>query len=106
MNSTCDICGFRGTEVRASVVAWKDLAQPYNAVDRCTDVLACRARVESQGEEWPVYDDEVERAGHVRPRVLGSDRSGPSPRKWLEDSPPSAYPPASGSLVRPDEVKG
>ena len=57
MNSTCDICGFRGTEVRASVVAWKDLAQPYNAVDRCTDVLACRARVESQGEEWPVADE-------------------------------------------------
>ena len=53
----CDICGHRSLDVRPGLVAWKDPAQPYAAVDRCEDVRACRARVEAAGDEWPVLEE-------------------------------------------------
>lgn len=52
----CDICGDRSPDVRPGLVAWKDPAQPFAAVDRCADQDACRARVEAAGEEWPVME--------------------------------------------------
>ena len=54
----CDICGDRSLDVRAGLVAWRDLAQPYANVDRCSDVAACKARVQASGEPWPVIDPE------------------------------------------------
>jgi len=54
----CDLCGTRSTDVRPGLVAWIDPAQPYAAVDRCSDVAACRARVEAAGEPWPVREPE------------------------------------------------
>ena len=58
MNLTCDICNHRGSDVRAGLVAWRDPAQPYGNVDRCSDQAACRSRVKASGEEWPVREPE------------------------------------------------
>jgi hypothetical protein len=50
----CEICGERST-VRAAVVAWRNpMFGRYDAVDRCLDEKACRERIESRGDEWPV----------------------------------------------------
>jgi hypothetical protein len=56
MKSTCDLCGIRDERVRHGLVIWKDLAQPYNDIDRCEDHDACRERVILQGNEWPILD--------------------------------------------------
>ncbi len=56
MPLTCDVCGDRSLDVRAGLVEWLALAQPYAHVDRCMDVAACRARVEAAGQSWPVRD--------------------------------------------------
>lgn len=56
MTLTCDICADRSIDVRPGLVAWIDPAQPYAAVDRCSDEQACRARVEASGETWPVKE--------------------------------------------------
>jgi hypothetical protein len=56
MKLTCDICGHIGIDVRPGVVAWRDPAQPYAAVDRCVNIADCADRVAAKGEEWPVFD--------------------------------------------------
>jgi hypothetical protein len=58
----CDICGDRSLDVRAGLVEWLDLAQPYANVDRCTDVAACQSRVRSAGDTWPVRDPKPQEA--------------------------------------------
>jgi len=57
MTGVCDICGHRGSDVRPGLVVWRDLAQPYNAIDRCSDHDACRLRVEMAGDEWPIVEE-------------------------------------------------
>lgn len=55
--STCDICGARNVSVRPSVVRWVNPAfGQYEKVDRCTDVEACKIRVQESGDAWPVED--------------------------------------------------
>lgn len=57
MKLTCDLCGHIGSDVRAGLVAWRNLEQPYAHVDRCTDTEACRSRVEASGETWPLLEE-------------------------------------------------
>lgn len=51
----CDLCGSR-ERIRHALVAWKSLALPFGDIDRCEDEVACRARVASQGNEWPIRE--------------------------------------------------
>lgn len=52
----CDICGTRSI-VRPAVVAWRSLAfGRYEAVDRCDDLEACKARVRAAGDPYPVME--------------------------------------------------
>lgn len=97
MTLVCDICGYRGHDVRPGVVAWIDGAQPYNAVDRCTDHAACRARVESDGEVWPVVDWAVMiESGQGEPTEGSRFDAGPP-----ADSSPVTAPPSTGAPQQP-----
>ena len=52
----CELCGERAT-VQARLVAWKSPAfGAYENVDACLDEAACRARIASRGDEWPVVE--------------------------------------------------
>jgi hypothetical protein len=57
MTLVCDVCGYRGIDVRPGLVRWRDLAQPFASVDRCEDRTACRQRVEARGDKWPVIEE-------------------------------------------------
>lgn len=53
----CDICGNNQAAIRHAIVAWVPPLHPtFEAVDRCEDVAACRARVAANGDEWPVNE--------------------------------------------------
>jgi hypothetical protein len=54
----CRLCGDR-RDIRVGLVEWQ---QDYGTgkwdwMPRCRDHLACRARVEAAGEEWPLRDN-------------------------------------------------
>ena len=52
----CELCGERAT-VQARLVAWRvPVFGPYDSVDACVDVEACRARIEARGDEWPIRE--------------------------------------------------
>lgn len=55
---TCVLCGATGSDVRMRLVHWRDAppGMSYSHVPRCEDRQACRARVEDQGEPWPLVD--------------------------------------------------
>jgi hypothetical protein len=59
----CDVCGHDGSDVRPALMAWKPPYQihhgQFDTGPRCQNHDDCRARVESQGDEWPLV--EVER---------------------------------------------
>jgi len=58
--TTCLICGANGNDVRVGLVSWRNPVdgQRYSAIPRCIDRLACRSRVEANGDEWEVQDPE------------------------------------------------
>ena len=54
--SECVLCGVT-FDVAVGLVDWADpIGRTFEAVPRCTDVAACRGRVEAAGERWPVAD--------------------------------------------------
>jgi hypothetical protein len=58
MNLSCALCGISGPQVRPFLVEW---AEPignrrFDVMPRCSDVAECRARVEQQGEPWPLVE--------------------------------------------------
>lgn len=58
----CDLCGREDHDVKVRLVRWADAVveaarqPPWENVARCPDYQACRARVESKGERWPIRD--------------------------------------------------
>lgn len=55
---SCVLCGDTSPNVRTGLIAWQ---QPigrdvFTSAPRCTDKVACRARVEALGEAWEVMD--------------------------------------------------
>lgn len=56
---TCELCGHTGPDVKGSWARWRKprpAQKPFDAIDRCVDRAACRARCEAMGDEWPVAD--------------------------------------------------
>lgn len=53
----CQLCS-TSTDLRFGLVRWKDPlpGASFDSIWRCRDVMACRARVEGTGEQWPVDD--------------------------------------------------
>lgn len=60
MSYACLLCGHTDAEVRMGLVRWADPAENgrvFDAIPRCTDRIACRARVEDENHEpWPLVD--------------------------------------------------
>jgi hypothetical protein len=58
---SCVLCGNDvGTEVRMQLVEWREPIgkEIWSHIPRCSDAIACRARVENVlGEPWPIDDD-------------------------------------------------
>lgn len=53
----CEICGATQVPIRPALVEWVAPLQPtWEHVDRCVDVDACKERVASLGDEWPVRE--------------------------------------------------
>ncbi len=59
----CELCGLvahdiveRAIEWLPEIVAAGGLAKRWEAVWRCPDYQACRARVEAKGTAWPIVD--------------------------------------------------
>ncbi len=50
----CVLCDHEGSDVAVTVTRYRD--DRYQAVPRCRDDIACRARVEASGREWPVAE--------------------------------------------------
>jgi hypothetical protein len=64
VNGLCGICGSR-QPVRPALVAWRvPVFGQYEAIDRCDDEDACRARVRAAGDPWPVIDPRSEEERH------------------------------------------
>jgi hypothetical protein len=56
-HATCALCGVEGHDLDYVLVCWVEpVTDPWQAVDRCPDRIACRLRVEADGEAWPVAD--------------------------------------------------
>jgi hypothetical protein len=51
----CALCSHSGTDVRPGLACYAEDGR-FERVDRCIDHQACRERVESDGEEWPLID--------------------------------------------------
>ena len=56
---TCVICGFESSsrlDVALSLAHWSEplAGRIYDAVPRCRDRAACRARCEAAGDLWPI----------------------------------------------------
>ena len=57
MTTHCEICGATNVPVRHALVAWKQpVFGPFEDVDRCIDVNACRTRVQEAGQPWPIRE--------------------------------------------------
>jgi len=54
----CRLCGHTDAFVREGLVEWKD-PEPrrFDSIPRCTDHVLCRARVERDGESWPLKEE-------------------------------------------------
>jgi hypothetical protein len=58
---TCSLCGRSSTtDVAIALTRWSDPidGRRFEAMPRCRDRAACRARVLANGERWPVDDGE------------------------------------------------
>lgn len=57
----CLLCRRTATadEIDIQTVRYND-GRGYQAIDRCRDRAACRARVEATGATWPVDDPQLE----------------------------------------------
>ncbi len=52
---TCVLCHRTDSDVRVALMAFENGDKPYYGTDpRCPDHVACRQRVEAQGEDWPL----------------------------------------------------
>jgi hypothetical protein len=79
MTYGCLLCGRIDGDVRVGLVAW---AEPigdrvFDAIPRCSDRVACRARVEDENHEpWPLVDATRETwdDGRDRSSTLGPSR--------------------------------
>jgi len=59
----CELCGATDVLLRHGLVAWRSpVFGPFEDVDRCVDIEACKARVKASGDEWPVIDTSREKA--------------------------------------------
>lgn len=58
----CALCGST-TGVSVGLVRYPDpppfAGRPFESVPRCRDAIACRARVESRGEPWPIAEPDT-----------------------------------------------
>lgn len=54
----CLLCGAETHDVRTGLVAWREPVgrEAFSAIPRCIDQAACRRRVESIGDEWPLLE--------------------------------------------------
>ena len=54
----CRLCGAKDSGVREGLVEWRD-PEPdrFSAIPRCSDHVLCRARVEREGEPWPLVEE-------------------------------------------------
>lgn len=54
----CLLCGNSSHDVKVGLVSWRNPVdnQRYASIPRCVDRIACRARVEANGDEWEVND--------------------------------------------------
>lgn len=61
---TCELCGHEGPDVATGLVWWrKDAYRSVEAIDRCRDHAACRARYEAERTEpWPVLEGAIREA--------------------------------------------
>lgn len=55
----CLLCSATTTEIRVRLVRFRSDVQSraFEALARCTDYAACRVRLESKGERWPIDDN-------------------------------------------------
>lgn len=60
----CALCGHTDKrDLRYALVHWReaDPGMQYAHVPRCTNVEACRARVQANGESWPLVESKQDR---------------------------------------------
>jgi len=52
---TCALCRTADRNVRTGLIEWREPIDNlrFEALPRCVDRVACRARVEARGERWP-----------------------------------------------------
>lgn len=55
MTRQCFLCGVTSDQVRPGLACYREDGR-FDHVDRCIDHQACRARVEANGNHWPLID--------------------------------------------------
>lgn len=53
---TCELCHVRDVGVIPDWGWYREGAAPVQPIDRCQDRVACRSRVESSRETWPLRE--------------------------------------------------
>ena len=61
MTLECLLCGASGPQVRPRLIEWAEPigTKRFDVLPVCTDTRECRARVEAQGEPWPLTSRDV-----------------------------------------------
>ena len=56
MTLECLLCGISGPQVRPRLIEWAEPigAERFTVLPVCVDARECRARVQTQGEPWPL----------------------------------------------------
>lgn len=101
----CRLCGFTGTrpDVSKTLVSWKDPGDGnlFDAIERCRDRVACRARVELAGEAWPEGHPDPRQASR---RLAPAAQPEPSPDVFPSrlETAYASRPPAAATDPSPD----
>lgn len=59
----CLLCGANGPQVRMRLVEWAEPlgSKRFEHIPACVEAKDCRARVEGEGESWPLVETSSER---------------------------------------------
>src|SRR4051812_26992361 len=86
----CQLCGYQGRAHEVSVRLALFTDGRYEAVRRCSDVAACKERVATAAETWPLADDASAVLDKADRWALGLLRTGSDDRFLAHATPPQA----------------
>lgn len=55
MTRTCELCDITSHDVEPGLACYAEDGR-FERIERCVDHQACRDRLESSGEDWPLID--------------------------------------------------